>query len=960
VLWAGLIFVPFPNDWNPFAQKEEADTFLRTLWQVDAAALALSLAIIVFAVQAYRSANQEHYGALRRFIRASRLREGYEQGVVALLITGVVLLGVGHGGIAGSAGMVAVLACFGSIFILPPLLSSALNTTHQGFLREERMDRLTGAVREQVDREVEALHGAALLRELAAKEPVKLDPYAVGSRDPAMNAVLAGTAGYVADINLRRLARLARRTRDAGGVTLTAKLYGFVGADTQLLLLPAAADDGDTKAAVSIVKVKPERWRDETLRRYLKDLEEEAIGTIRGGAPGTFESIGDAYVETLVEFPRSWERYGHEYSVAVARGNELFPVGPVDTIRQQFYTNIVEALRGPSDEVLSRAAYLPINVCTSALTFRADGLLSQMIGLSTSFVAAGWAHGGDKGKMLARQMPRHLVEFTRYRLQQILEQGEIADRLRFGGYVRLVYDQFGTILKLGVDRGEADYIRTVDGDWDTLLEHVNVDPYSSHPTVLRRLEEEAERDEPGAAERLEEAKESAQFAELIQGLSDRRTILRFGLALWTWRQQPKAWRESFTHFTAQLGGLPGLTNATTKAIVAEFEDRAGAPWSDWILATLQEGRVHAVGTATAAVETFIAAALRAVRPDESAPELPAAEWMVTYLDHARDVLGKAVTDARNEDLPDVAERATRVREALEAGAEAWRQQERQSMIETPLAPEKVSAFREQTRASLAKSRIVPDLLRLAGAITQLDTPPADPPLIQSQPPKGFFTADGRFVGLDMIARDIGMDVAHLELRTLIQPMTTAEPRVLVADDAGDENAAEFVDQLRPIVASAVQAQTATAVVVLVPLQWELAEAMGLAFLGSGTAPPEEWGVSEGTAHNYSGVFEGAAAYHFPEVAKDRLYVLDLSRYAAAETWQLSDDAAVTVAEVSEADARSRAEHDPGRDEVGEEEIVRRWREIALVTVDPGLRISGERDASALTAIRLPAAFVRDA
>jgi hypothetical protein len=726
VVWIGLIFVPFPSDWNPFAKKEEAETFLRTLWQVDAAALALSLAIIVFAVQAFRSANQERYGALRRFISASRLREGYEQGVVALLITGVVLLGAGHGGVAGWAGMVAVLACFGSIFILPPLLSSALNTTHKGFLREERKDRLTGAVSEQVDREVEALHGAALLRELAAKEPVKLDPYVVGGRDPAMNAVLAGTAGSVVDINLRRLAGLARRTRDAGGVTLATRLYGFVGADTQLLLLPAAADDGDTRAAVSVVKVKQGRWRDEMLRRYLKDLEEEAIGTIRGGAPGTFESIGDAYVDTLMEFPRSWERYGHEYSVAGARGNELFPVGPVDTIRQQFYTNIVEALRGPSDEVLSRAAYLPINVCTSALTFRADGLLSQMIGLSTSFVAAGWAHGGDKGKTLARQMPRHLVEFTRYRLQQNLEQGEIADRLRFGGYVRLVYDQFGTILKLGVDRGEADYVRTVDGDWDTLLEHVNVDPYSSHPTVLRRLEEEAERDEPGAAERLEEAKESAQFTELIQGLSDRRTILRFGLALWTWRQQPKAWRESFTRFTAQLGGLPGLTNATTKAIVAEFEDRAGAPWSDWILATLQEGRVHTVDTATAAVETFIAAALRAVRPDESAPELPAAEWMVTYLDHARDVLGKAVTDARDEDLPDVAERATRVREALEAGAEAWRQQERQSMIETPLAPEKVSAFREQTRASLAKSRIVPDLLRLAGAITQLDTPPADP------------------------------------------------------------------------------------------------------------------------------------------------------------------------------------------------------------------------------------------
>jgi hypothetical protein len=964
VVWVGLIFVPFPNDWNPFGKAEEAEGFLKTLWQVDAAALALSLAIIVFAVQAYRSASQERYGALRRYIRAAWLQEGYEQGVVALLITGVVLLGAGHGGVAGSAGTVAGFACLLSIFVLPPLLNGALCTSRKGFLREEREERLTGAVSEQVDREVEALHGSALLTELAATEPMLLDPFAVRRRsEQPMNAVVARMVGSVADINLRRLIHLARSTRDAGGVTLTPRLYDYVGTETQLLLLPAAAGNdagnGAAKLARRVVKLKPGRWRYEALRKYLKDLEEEAVAAIRAGAPGTFESIGDAYVETLMEFPRSWARYGHEYSIAVARGNEFFPVGPVDTIRKQFYTNIVEAVRGTSDEVMLRAAYLPINVCTSALQYRADGLLAQMIGVSTTFVAAGWTHGGDKGNLIARQMPQHLVELTKFYLQRHLEQGEIADKLRFGGYVRLVYDQFGTILKLGVDRGDVAYIRSVDGDWDTLLEHVNVDAYSSHPSVIRRLEEEAGRGEPGAAERLEEARVAAQLADLIQGLADRRTVLRFGLALWAWRQQPRDWRESFTYFTAQLGGPAGLANVTTKAIDAEFEDRAGAPWSDWILGTLQMGRVHAVGATDAALQTFVAAALRAVHPDEPAPQLPAAEWMVTNLDQLRNLLTAAVTETRNEDLPDVAERATRLSEAVEAGAEAWRQKERLSTIEAPLVPEKVAGFREQACVALAKSRIVPDLLRLAGAVTPLDAPPHDPPLIHSRPPKNFFTADGRFVGLDMMARDIANDVAHKELSALIDPMTSADPRPLVADDLGAENSAEFVEQLRPIVTSAVQAATPTAVIVLVPIGWQLAEAMGLAFLRGGPAPPEEWSVSEGTAHNYSGVFEGAAAYHFPEVPADVLYVVDLSRYATAETWQPSDDAAVTVTEIGEADARSRAENEPGRDEVGVDEIVRRWREIALVTVDPGLRISEERDASALIAIRLPTSLQRD-
>jgi hypothetical protein len=75
IAWTVLIFLPFPNDWNPFRTAPAAETWLRTMWQVEAAALALSLAIIVFAVQAYRSTNQDRYGALGRYIRASLLQE---------------------------------------------------------------------------------------------------------------------------------------------------------------------------------------------------------------------------------------------------------------------------------------------------------------------------------------------------------------------------------------------------------------------------------------------------------------------------------------------------------------------------------------------------------------------------------------------------------------------------------------------------------------------------------------------------------------------------------------------------------------------------------------------------------------------------------------------------------------------------------------------------------------------
>ena len=246
-----------------------------------------------------------------------------------------------------------------------------------------------------------------------------------------------------------------------------------------------------------------------------------------------------------------------------------------------------------------------------------------------------------------------------------------------------------------------------------------------------------------------------------------------------------------------MGGLHRLTEITTKAASAEFRDRV--PWSDWMLGTLQEGRAHFIPGPEAVVETFIAAALRAINPTEATPVLPPAEWMAVYRDHALKVLGGATADARNSDLPDVGARVEKLEEALKAGARAWTEQERLTTIEAPLVPEKVAEFCAQARAALIKTRVVADLLRLAGAVTALASPPDDPPMIQAQAQKALFVEDGRMVGAEMVANDVGRQAAHLELRALIQPMADAAVRQLVADDPSDENVFEFVRQLGELI-----------------------------------------------------------------------------------------------------------------------------------------------------------------
>ncbi len=917
---------------------------------------ALSLTIIVFAVQAYRSSTQERYGGtLRRFIRASLLQEGYELGVIALLLIAVVLLGVGHGGPAGSAGVVVAGVSLLSIAVLPPLLSRALGTTNRDFLREERTSRLASAVQEQVDHEKQARIGMGILTRLAAVEPIDMALLGDQRGSPA-EAVLAGQVGTVADINLRRLIRLGRRLAGAGGIRLSTRLADYVGSESRVLVLPAGVSQRDRRLARRTITVRSGRRRDETLSRYLDDLNEEAAGAIRTGGPTTFELVADAYVEALMEFPRSWQRYGQQYDEAVARGIEFFPTGPVDEIRQQFYTHLVEALRAGNQEVLLTAAYLPARVASRALAYRADGLFGKMLSLSPAFLAAAWAHGGGSSQLLEERSYRHLVELTRFYLEPRLDEGEIADRLRVVAHIRLVYTQIQAMLKMGVDAGRVEFLRRLDGHWGALPQTWQVELLDPSAHEIPYLEEAVSNGEAGATELLAQARENSQLAASMEALADYRMVARFGLALWAWRQQQPSWRESFTHFSTQIGDLRTITDVTTKAIDADDRDRM--PWSDWILNELQEGEVHVIGTSEAVIEAFVAMMLRALKTDKPTPQLPPSAWMPQYLDHARQLLRNAVDDPRNSDLPDVALRAERVREALEGGAKAWNEKERLSTIEAPLVQEKVDEFREQASAALQKNRVVPDLLRIADALTMLDAKPEKPPLFESRAHKALFIEGGRMIGADMVALHVGRSVAHVELRQLIEPMANVPSTLIVAEDASSSSdpAQEFTKELHRLISRIAGDTEPEYAVLFMPIQWRLSQALGLSFLGTGVSVPEAWALSEGSAHDFAGFFAGIPAFQFPEVPDEVLYLVDLTRYMSAESWPLTDAASLSMRILGEDEALERARRTEGHEQIGDEEISMRWREQVFITVDPGIRLNDDRDDSAITAVQLPAAF----
>jgi hypothetical protein len=90
---------PWSKCWLP---NDDLPRYLTVLWQVDGAALGLSLAVLVFAFQAY--AQSPYGGSLSEFASDTAAMWIVFIGLTSLFVDGLALLGVGRGGSEGWAG----------------------------------------------------------------------------------------------------------------------------------------------------------------------------------------------------------------------------------------------------------------------------------------------------------------------------------------------------------------------------------------------------------------------------------------------------------------------------------------------------------------------------------------------------------------------------------------------------------------------------------------------------------------------------------------------------------------------------------------------------------------------------------------------------------------------------------------------------------------------------------------
>lgn len=640
-----LPFVKPPWSLRALKDPSKGQTFLQTLWQVDAAAIALSLAMALFAFESVRELRSR--GSLTRFARETRLTYVLALSMAAIFNIGAVLLGLGHGAPGGWAATWASIVSGLALASIPFLLHLALRSMEPARLLERRRrqtrDETAAATEDDIFRRI----AMVILKEKSEEAGVSLRPMLFHDLPENGRYVYPAKGGVVSDIRLRRLRHL--RSASAGTEPMLLAEFGaYVSPSRPIAVIGDGTSRRRERAIRRIARIRSGDSHTSHLEDEFDELHESALRAIRDGLPKTYDDIADEYVEALTALPAAWRRYGEDYNQGAASGIAFFESMPLDRLEEHIWNELREACRAPHREVAYRAIVLPYRVALRAIDVNAEALFVAMLRLYIQiYPEARGARDADVRKIVhgrCASLASSVAKSTSYRLED--DGLEEAERDRLERFVERAQTAVAELSKVAMDEDPSDTqtLSEISSDWDEIFMLWNPQhdsPYEWEvrhaltlpPTDPHRVEFEA---------RLARSERQVHTRESVLLWRD---ALRFGLAFWAYHNlllHGPRWSASMDHYRRYFGGVEHLTRAADRAIRAGERE----PWFYW---RLDQTRGAHVGPAVdwEMIRAFLAFAILLIDPTQPPPRVKQPAF---FAHQHREVKQMLVEVANNHDL----------------------------------------------------------------------------------------------------------------------------------------------------------------------------------------------------------------------------------------------------------------------------------------------------------------------
>lgn len=862
-MFAFVMAATFLPSWHvdipPLDDPKAATDYLETLWQVLAAAVGISIALIAFVFEAFLGGGERrHGGTLREFASDTWLLAAIDLAAASLIAVGVVLQGNLRDAPAGWAGAMAILfsgaALISLLMLLPRRILGVIDPEHLRRMRSQRMNEtVEHALHEQLVGQI----GEHLV---SLKVRVRR-----GLRASTDGAVRSRRDGYVYDVRVDRLERAARRT--GGTVELLVAVGDEVQAGQTLVSLPASSGRLQRRLARRSVRVR-RRTRLHTahaLDRTLDRLAQQGRDAIRARQEAEWREIADLYRDILVRFPTVTHELRIPFEGAVSRPG-FFGYGPTSRLLRDLRADIEEVLLVDDPAIADSLAYTFLRVADAVAGLRAPAIIRDALGM---YVAMYHLASEANARRSSRTSVRLLDRSTRLPFEALTT---------VGGH------ELGEPLRPELSRADAiNNVRAAFVPLQNLLRSI----------VTRR-------DESGVRSTLVQLREATELWDgsepPIERLLGEVDGMVLALVMWaSFRHR----RDDAAHTAASadtLGALRvyALTPGRALNAYAALEAGRGYSFGDELDFWFYDDERGGTQTLDSGPELDRALALMllvaAARDGSIALDAhPVLDHHGAGLLRALDEIEATPTwgflvpaDAEGSASVDPFQAAVdAVRAALRTAIDDRKAAIVDQLRDAGLDAEQVQQFERATIRAARARRVVRDLMAHVGAVVPGAPDDAPQRLVRRWIDKRFFTGDSSYVGQDMTARDLARSATGRELRDLVDVLQD-DPVVEDADVAG-------------AVAAAIRSMRAEGWVpslILLPIGWELATALGISPL----ARPQIDAPSVPAAHagDFDGLIDEVPVLDSPHVRADLLHVIDLRRAAQLREWPSASGSGVEV------------------------------------------------------------------
>ncbi|MDP3984156.1 MAG: hypothetical protein Q8Q52_04020 [Acidimicrobiia bacterium] len=841
--------------WSPLAifYRVEGRTFLSTLWEVEAAAVALVLAGALFAFESL--GRQRGDLPLSEYADRSGLSQFFMWAVSGLVAIPVVLVWT-PGIPAPSASLVAAIVGTTGLGVLPFFFYRAMQVVNPGWLQDARLNQLRGRMKAAVETDATARVSAGILNEWAREHDMDVG-YRIGLPEDRTVEVSSGQ-GTTLDIDLGSAARLAQAY--PGRLTIFTHIgeplwggAGLVGVD----------EVSDLRYAGPLVTTSNLTIEDPLLP-LIQELHSEAIDAIEHGAVRAAEAVADLYAELWLAWPREWATYGQQLKGGLLDSPEPFRLGPTLELKRHLRRQLDRAIeRGLEDHVAATTGIL-WKVGLESVRLGAVDLVQEMNQLARSFLTVRSAQYPDLADRSVEDAWRFQIGMCDYVTRDIddvsfLEQPDDKRDVT----VTLTLTCFRAIvesLKVLLDIGRYEELKSLDGRFLDVLRY--------SPLEDRRFLDEMIIDDPQSTdEAVSHARARLSAADSLADLRVFRAASRLSLLGWG-LCSPAALVNSelldrLRNLAQTIGSVDDVMAAASEAL-----DYRRTFMSDWVSFALPEGEAHSID-ADGPVLTAVAISLLA-KPNIS--EIPGSEWMThERIERLTSIINEAagweqLWGREGETEQDVRERAEELKEKLGNAEGEQRNQEKLNLIAQPLDMTKVETFGDALKRAWSDNRVLPEFAQLA-LIPGSQTPETGwgedrfrfPPRLD---PKGLFVTPTNWVGLENTAQDLGRHLARDEVGSIV--------RLAVLHGTESSAVGEVAAKVQALLDQA-RADGLHPTVVLIPVHWRLVDALGLR--------NELPNVRSGhLGHSFKGHFDGVPVLQWRDVPDDRVYVIDGQRF----------------------------------------------------------------------------------